>query len=698
MIDTTCHLESGGAEIVVRFASSDGITGKNNYTIDDSKFSKNIYGKHTNEMPDFLPIMTYTSTPADGTTTTQDIGTIVMTFPITAADTKASPAWTYSWTCAPLDPLANCPEMTDYTANPLNLPAADIRYGGNYTITGLVKQNDTTIYNMTQSFTFIFLIKMKTETHIGNTIVLKSAGHLFNLTGTDCTVIFDGTDQAKLGTEATCTHAAKSDTITIVLGDDTTLRPDSTLSLKNDQYFEDYLITIFQSGSFSSGTTSMKGSLWYIPLAEVVTLKGGAVSTNCADYFVATPGMIDTTCHLESGGAEIVVRFASSDGITGKNNYTIDDSKFSKNIYGKHTNEMPDFLPIMTYTSTPADGTTTTQDIGTIVMTFPITAADTKASPAWTYSWTCAPLDPLANCPEMTDYTANPLNLPAADIRYGGNYTITGLVKQNDTTIYNMTQSFTFIFLIKMKTETHIGNTIVLKSAGHLFNLTGTDCTVIFDGTDQAKLGTEATCTHAAKSDTITIVLGDDTTLRPDSTLSLKNDQYFEDYLITIFQSGSFSSGTTSMKGSLWYIPLAEVVTLKGGAVSTNCADYFVATPGMIDTTCHLESGGAEIVVRFASSDGITGKNNYTIDDSKFSKNIYGKHTNEMPDFLPIMTYTSTPADGTTTTQDIGTIVMTFPITAADTKASPAWTYSWTCAPLDPLANCPEMTDYTVIR
>ena len=102
-----------------------------------------------------------------------------------------------SWTCAPLDPLANCPEMTDYTANPLNLPAADIRYGGNYTITGLVKQNDTTIYNMTQSFTFIFLIKMKTETQYLGTIVLKSAGHLLkNSLGTDCTVIFDGTDSS----------------------------------------------------------------------------------------------------------------------------------------------------------------------------------------------------------------------------------------------------------------------------------------------------------------------------------------------------------------------------------------------------------------------------------------------------------------------------------------------------------------------
>ena len=690
---TTCHLESGGAEIVVRFASSDGITGKNTYTIGDSKFNKNIYGKHTNQMPDFLPTMINTSTPADGTTTTQDVGTIIMTFPITAASTKAPPVWTYSWTCVPLDPLASCPVMTGYTANPLNLPAADIRYGGTYTITGLVKQDDTTIYNMTQSFTFLFLIKMKTDTQIGNTIVLQSAGHLFNLTGTACTVIFSVADQAKLGTGATCTHVVNSDTITIVLGDDTTLRSDSSLTLTKNQYFEDYSITIFQSGSFSSGATTMKGSLWYIPLAEVVTLTG-AVSTDCADYFVATTGMGATTCHLESGGAEIVVRFASSDGITGKNTYTIGDSKFNKNIYGKHTNQMPDFLPTMINTSTPADGTTTTQDVGTIIMTFPITAASTKAPPVWTYSWTCVPLDPLASCPVMTGYTANPLNLPAADIRYGGTYTITGLVKQDDTTIYNMTQSFTFLFLIKMKTDTQIGNTIVLQSAGHLFNLTGTACTVIFSVADQAKLGTGATCTHVVNSDTITIVLGDDTTLRSDSSLTLTKNQYFEDYSITIFQSGSFSSGATTMKGSLWYIPLAEVVTLTG-AVSTDCADYFVATTGMGATTCHLESGGAEIVVRFASSDGITGKNTYTIGDSKFNKNIYGKHTNQMPDFLPTMINTSTPADGTTTTQDVGTIIMTFPITAASTKAPPVWTYSWTCVPLDPLASCPVMTGYT---
>ena len=235
--------------------------------------------------------------------------------------------------------------MTSYTTHPLNLPAANIRYGGTYTITGLVKQDDTTIYNMTQSFTFLFLIRMKTDTQIGNTIVLQSAGHLFNLTGTDCTVIFSGADQAKLGTGATCTHVVNSDTNTIVIGNDTSLRSATPLTLTKTSYFEDYPITIFHSGSFSSGATTMKGSLWYIPLTEVVTLIGGVVSTNCADYFVATPGMTDTICHLESGGAEIVVRFASSDGITEKNTYTIDDSKFNKNIYGKHANEMPDVVP-----------------------------------------------------------------------------------------------------------------------------------------------------------------------------------------------------------------------------------------------------------------------------------------------------------------------------------------------------------------
>ena len=576
----------------------------------------------------WLPRVTYTA-PMEGTTINQDSGNIFMIF--NTITYSGSPTWLFTWECT-AGPECPTIALASQTAKYLDLATSNLKKGGSYTFKGTVRQSGVTNYVMTESITVTFLILLKSQTQIGNTIVLQSAGHLFNLTYMDCSTIFDTPDQAKLGTGAICIHVVNSDKITIVLGDDTILRSTTPLTLKKDQYFEDYSITIFQSGSFSSGATTMKGSLWYIPLTEVVTLKGGVVSTNCADYFVATPGMIETTCHLESGGAEIVVRFASSDGITGKNTYTIGDSKFSKNIYGKHTNEMPDFLPTMINTSTPADGATDTQDVGTIVMTFPITAASTKAAPGWTYSWTCAP---LANCPDMTSYTTHPLNLPAANIRYGGTYTITGLVKQDDTTIYNMTQSFTFLFLIRMKTDTQIGNTIVLQSAGHLFNLTCTDCTVIFDVTDQGLLGTGSTCTHVVNSDTITIVLGNDTSLRSTTPLTLTKNQYFEDYSITIFHSGSFSSGVTTMKGSLWYIPLTEVVTLIGGVVSTNCADYFVATPGMTDTTCHLESGGAEIVVRFASSDGITEKNTYTIDDSKFSKNIYGKHTNEMPDVVP---------------------------------------------------------------
>ena len=481
---------------------------------------------HTFAKP-LLPTVIYTA-PMEGTTINQDSGNIVITFSIT---TVGSPTWLFAWECT-AGPECPTTALASQTSNPLDLATSNLKKGGSYTFKGTVRQSGVTNYLMTEYITVTFLILLKAQTQIGNTITIKATGHTFNL-AMECATIFDVTNQGKLGVGASCTHTGISDTITIVLGDNTIFRSGSTLTLTKNQYFEDYSITIFNSGSFSSGATTMKGSLWYIPLAEVVTLKGGAVSTNCADYFVATPGMIDTTCYLESGGTEIVVRFASSDEITGKNTYTIDYSKFNKNIYGKHANEMPEFLPTMTNTSTPADGTTITQeDVETIIMTFSITAASTNAASGWTYSWTCAPLDTLANCPNMTGYTANPLNLPAADIRYGGNYTITGLVKQDDTTIYNMTKSFTFLFLIRMKTDTQIGNTIVLQSAGHLFNLTGTDCTVIFDGTDQAKLGEGATCTHVANSDTITIVLGDDTTLRSGSTLTLKKDQYFEDYPI----------------------------------------------------------------------------------------------------------------------------------------------------------------------
>ena len=416
-------------------------------------------------------------------------------------------------------------------------------------------------------------------------------------------------------------------------------------------------------------TTSTVGSVQTLtftePMSQHIALSDPG-SDSCGNILVSA-GVADV-----GTGAKCTMPTSFTLQIEYGNGYTIGGNLVLKTgVMDKwitHTFAKP-LLPTVTYTA-PMEDTTINQDSGNIVMTFSIT---TVGSPTWLFTWECT-AGPECPTTALASQTANPLDLATSNLKKGGSYTFKGTVRQSGVINYLMTESITFLFLIRMKTDTQIGNTIVLQSAGHLFNLTCTDCTVIFDVTDQGLLGTGSTCTHVVNSDTITIVLGNDTSLRSTTPLTLTKNQYFEDYSITIFHSGSFSSGVTTMKGSLWYIPLAEAVTvLGGGGASTDCADYFDVTVGITDSTCVLESGGTEIVVRFASADaGVAAvQNTYVISHSKFSKNIYGKHTNQMPDVVPTMTNTSTPADGATDTQDVGTVVMTFAITAASTKAAP---------------------------
>ena len=421
----------------------------------------------------------------------------------------------------------------------------------------------------------------------------------------------------------------------------------------------------FDFGTFLH-SPDVDGSILTLPLSDqgVVNTLGGTDCANYLDHTSATKAGTNSICSLED--SVVIIRFGSTGCVFGgtPTEISLKEDGYNVAVFAKTLMYALPTLVLLTYTPLNQAINQTTQTQDALPISINVIIAQVTGIPIWDYQWICAP---QSLCPIST---TSLLTLTSNTLPFGAHLSFALTLSQLNTTVFTLSQSLNFNFILKFKSIQQIANRLEISTQGHLFDLQLT-CSTIFTGGELTKLGTyddSTTCTHVNQTDYIYIYLSPDSLLPGANPLNLQLTDYFEDYPINLSQD--LLTFTETISGSIQIITFSENMILTGGS---ECSEILTQ-----DSIPHLGTGSVcffpiQSILHIKYGNNANSNQIIKLNPGAFVGNLWEKEFN-IP-VLPIFTMQTSGLSASAYQDTIGTITAGNIINPNSADLTYSWAY-----------------------